>query len=122
MADERLETQGHGHKVRIEKVYAGKPRIFLVDGCKRCEQIRVAREEKEKARQRSRRMHRDNWTNGKLQAMTEAGWKVVRNRNGTFYDITSPAGHNIRISTQVNKDEKKKLKEWLDRHGEIDSD
>ena len=122
MADERLETQGHRHKVRIEKIYAGKPRIFLVQDCRRCEEIRKGREEKERAAQLTRRMHPDNWINSKLQAMTRAGWKVARSKNGTFYDITSPAGHNIRISTQINKDDRRKLKEWLGRHGEMNSD
>lgn len=118
MTDERLETQGHGHKVRTQKVIGGKPRIFLVEGCKRCEEIKAQREGKEKGSQRAVRLHPDADISEHLQALKDnKDCKVIKSKNETFYDITAPDGGNIRISTgKMNKKQKEAFATWLSEH------
>lgn len=117
MTKERLETQGHGHKVRVKKVIGGKPLIFLVDDCKRCEEIRAEREARETGRTVAPRLSHPDFGDRLRQLKDDKGCTVVRNKNGTFYDITAPDGGNIRISTgKMNRKQKDEFTVWLSKH------
>lgn len=129
---ERLETEGHGskHKVQTERMMTGgKPRIVLVEGCKRCEEIKKEREEKDKAKERAVAAffdrHPDSDVNTILQVWRNfkpkngKEWKIEKSENGTFLDITCPQGRNVRISARkLNKTQKERFKAWVDKHAE----
>jgi len=68
--------------------------------------------------------HPDAWVETRLRALRSSGWKVVRSKHGTFYDITCKAGTmNVRISAKLGKNKKNRtarqdLADFLIRHQE----
>lgn len=113
------EMQGHNHKARVWKVYNGKQLVILQDNCPRCEAIKAEREARERLRQSMApgRLHHPDFAQRLRKLEDEQGCKIVKNRNGTFYDITAPDGGNIRISTgKMNRKQKDEFTAWLSKH------
>lgn len=98
MADERLETQGHRHKITIEKVIAGRDLVKLVEGCKRCEEIKAEREEKDRKRKALTRRHPVAKVDAVLQELALERWTITPNKPPVrFLEIRCPKGTRKRI-------------------------
>ena len=69
--------------------------------------------------------HPDPWVEERLRILRAQGWKVVRNKNGNFYDITCRAATGTRMNIRIygklgrgsgGKTARQQLADFLIRH------